>query len=137
MARYKKNRRIGYLSSIKHFAPVHRGVILQNNKEEIILTHEEFETIRLIDYKGYTQVECSKSMNIARTTVQELYSVARHKLSIFLLEGRHVFVKGGTIEYVDDETLEREVGFDDDTLCRRRQRRGRCRQNRFNNQNKF
>ena len=82
MPRNKKFRRVGYLSTIKHFAPIHRSNIVNNDSNDIILSNEEFETIRLIDYKGYTQVDCSKSMNIARTTVQQLYTDARYKLSL-------------------------------------------------------
>ncbi len=132
MPRNKKFRRIGYLSSLKHFAPVQNHNILSDNGDHVILTNEEFETIRLIDYKGYTQVECSKSMNIARTTVQQLYTDARYKLSLLLLEGRHVFVEGGRIEVFDDESLEKEVGFDEQAMHRMRQRRHRNRQNRNN-----
>ncbi|MCY1151134.1 MAG: DUF134 domain-containing protein [Sphaerochaetaceae bacterium] len=132
MPRNKKFRRIGYLSSLKHFVPVQNHNIINNNCEPVILSNEEFETIRLIDYKGYTQVECSKSMNIARTTVQQLYTDARYKLSLLLLEGRHVFVEGGRVEVFDDESLEKEVGFDEQAMYRMRQRRHRNRQNRNN-----
>jgi len=133
MPRNKKSRRIGYMSSIKHFAPIKRNAIVSREEnKDVILTNEEFETIRLIDYKGYTQVECSKSMNIARTTVQQLYTDARYKISQMLIDARHLFVEGGTVEVFDDEILEREVGIPDDYNFRMRQRRHRNRQNRNN-----
>jgi predicted DNA-binding protein (UPF0251 family) len=139
MPRIKKFRRIGYLSTIKHFAPINRGDIVNNNSDDVILSNEEFETIRLIDYKGYTQVECSKSMNIARTTVQQLYTDARYKLSLLLLEGSHLFVEGGIIQVVDDESLEKEIGFDESEVFRMRQRRnrGRGRGRQFRNNNEL
>lgn len=133
MPRNKKFRRIGYISSIKHFAPVKRNAIVsRKDNEDVILTNEEFETIRLIDYKGYTQVECSKSMNIARTTVQQLYTDARYKISLMLIDARHLFVEGGTVEVVDDEILEKEVGLTENSNYKMRQRRHRNRQNRNN-----
>ena len=46
---------------------------------EITMALEEYETIRLIDYEGLTQEECSERMNVARTTVQRIYSDARKK----------------------------------------------------------
>ncbi|MGD1815412.1 MAG: DUF134 domain-containing protein [Pleomorphochaeta sp.] len=130
MPRNKKYRRIGYLTSIKHFAPISKADEIMDNGDKVVLTNEEFETIRLIDYKGYTQVECSKSMNIARTTVQQLYSDARYKLSLLLLEGCNLYVDGGIIELVNDKELEKEVGFEESELYRIRQRRNRGWRNR-------
>lgn len=129
MPRSKKFRRIGYLSSLKHFAPIKNDINMEDihPSTTVILTNEEFETIRLIDYKGYTQVECSKSMNIARTTVQQLYTDARYKLSLMLLEGKELFIEGGNIELVDDKKLEEEVGFKKSDIIINRQRRGRGR----------
>ncbi|NCD07056.1 MAG: DUF134 domain-containing protein [Spirochaetia bacterium] len=123
MPRNKKYRRLGYLSQIKHFAPIKHNEIYNCEMDDVILSNEEFETIRLIDYKGYTQVECSKSMNIARTTVQQLYTDARYKVSLMLLDGRHLFVEGGFYKVFDEISLETEV----DNITGNRQRRRRFR----------
>ncbi len=129
MPRSKKFRRIGYISALKHFAPIEENKNIKelNPSSVVIISYEELETIRLIDYKGYTQVECSKSMNIARTTVQQLYTDARYKLSLMLLEGKELFIEGGNIELVDDKKLEEEVGFKKSEIIINRQRRGRGR----------
>jgi len=129
MPRNKKFRRIGYLSSLKHFAPLKNEINIEdvNPNSLVILSNEEFETVRLIDYKGYTQVECSKSMNIARTTVQQLYTDARYKLSLMLLEGKSLYIEGGDVELVDDNKLEEEVGYKKSEIIINRQIRGRGR----------
>lgn len=62
----------------------------------IILSIEEYETVRLIDYVGLTQEECAVQMNVARTTVQRIYNDARHKLSVFLVEGHKLQIQGGS-----------------------------------------
>lgn len=62
------------------------------------LTVDEFEVIRLIDYLGYTHDECSKYMNISRTTVTEIYENARYKLSDFLVNGKKLEISGGSYE---------------------------------------
>jgi len=67
-------------------------------KEKIILLLEEYETIRLIDYLGYSQEDCAKEMNIARTSVQSLYSDARRKLGRFLIEGIELVISGGNFQ---------------------------------------
>ena len=59
------------------------------------MTVDEYETIRLIDYLDFTQEECAKQMNVARTTVQGIYSLARKKLSHALVDGRPLVISGG------------------------------------------
>ena len=71
------------------FYPAHGGA------ETVVLTMEEYETVRLIDYMGMTQEECAESMQVARTTVQQIYAGARKKLSQMLVEGRALVIFGG------------------------------------------
>lgn len=63
--------------------------------EEIEMTIDEYETIRLIDGLDYTQEMCARQMGVARTTVQAVYNEARKKLALMLTEGRPLSIKGG------------------------------------------
>ena len=56
---------------------------------------DEYETIRLIDLEQLTQEECSVRMNVARTTVQAIYSNARKKLADSLINNRCLKIQGG------------------------------------------
>lgn len=68
---------------------------LNGESDVIILSVEEYEVIRLIDYLGYSQEESALMMEAARTTITNLYQSARSKLSQFLIEGRKLKVQGG------------------------------------------
>ena len=90
MPRPVKQRLVCEMPQNCHFGP------LDKNPSEIInMTVDEYETIRLIDLEGLTQEECSKQMNVARTTVQGIYIDARKKLAEVLVNGKKLVIGGG------------------------------------------
>ena len=91
MPRRVKCRKVCHYPQTLEFLP-------QNNdaeQEPIILTVDEYETIRLIDRRGMSQEQCAAFMQIARTTVQRIYETARKKLADFVVEGRPLRIEGG------------------------------------------
>lgn len=90
MPRPRKGKNVCCVPRINHFGPLN-----ENAYEEVVMTVEEFETIRLIDYENMIQEECAQQMNVARTTVQALYEAARKKISIALVEGKRLIISGG------------------------------------------
>lgn len=78
-----------------------------NFQEEIVMSVEEFETIRLIDYEGMRQEECANYMEVARTTVQTLYQDARKKIARMLVEGLPLSIKGGNYKLVNSPRCHR------------------------------
>lgn len=67
----------------------------QNSQTVIEMAIDEYETIRLIDLEQLTQEECAVRMNVARTTVQAIYSNARKKLAQCLVNNSCLKVQGG------------------------------------------
>ena len=91
MPRPKKSRKVCHYPDVVGFEPV--GT--EEEKEAVVLTIDEYETIRLMDKEGYSQEQCGEKMQVARTTVQLIYTSAREKLAIALVEGRPIRIEGG------------------------------------------
>ena len=66
--------------------------------EAVILTVEEYEAIRLIDKEGLSQEQCGERMQVARTTVQQIYASARKKLADVLVDGLPLRIGGGNYQ---------------------------------------
>ena len=98
MARPMKWRKVCSLPENSRFGPLDLAL---DNKGHINMTVDEYETIRLIDLDGFTQEECAKQMNIARTTVQGIYIEARRKLAESLVNGRVLTIEGGEYRLCD------------------------------------
>lgn len=91
MARPEKSKRVCVAPSVNKFfsdRPV-------EGSEDKVLTIEQFETVRLIDYVGLTQEQCASQMNVARTTVQRMYTEARKIIACFLINGCSLSIDGG------------------------------------------
>jgi len=74
------------------------GLLIQsrsNDEDVLTLTLEAYEAFRLIDYEHLTQLEASKQMDVARTTIQSLYQEARKIIAKSLVEDKMVYIKGG------------------------------------------
>lgn len=77
--------------------PVCSGFIPQGETggERVVLTVDEYEVLRLVDYERRTHEQCAAQMEISRTTVTEIYESARFKLSDSLVNGKALAVTGG------------------------------------------
>ena len=91
MPRPKKCRRICDYPQTSSFIPAE----MPEPMDAVILTLEEYETIRLIDKEGLSQEQCGDFMQVARTTVQQIYSSARKKLANVLVDGLPLRIEGG------------------------------------------
>ena len=95
--RPRKYRNVCHFPNSLSFVPAEQ----QEEKEPVILTVDEYETIRLIDREGLSQEECGERMQVARTTVQLIYAAARKKLADVLVEGRPLRIEGGDFRLCD------------------------------------
>ncbi len=94
MPRPRKCRRVCCVPENTNFGPLENCA---KRREAVVMTVDEFETIRLIDYEGLTQEECAERMCISRTTTQAIYSNARLKLAKCLVTPMKLVIEGGDI----------------------------------------
>ncbi|MGN9136169.1 NifB/NifX family molybdenum-iron cluster-binding protein [Clostridium sp. HCP1S3_B4] len=63
----------------------------------LVLSIDEYEVLRLIDYNGLTQEMCAKQMAVSRASIQSIYNNARKKISRFIIEGLPLKIYGGNV----------------------------------------
>ena len=81
MPRPVKCRKVCHFPNVLEFLPADGT----EKSTPIVLTVDEYETIRLLDKKGYSQEQCAASMQVARTTVQRIYEIAGRKQQMLSL----------------------------------------------------
>ena len=101
MPRPRKCRKVCSLPQIAEFIPASKETI----QPAIIMTIDEYETIRLIDKEGFSQEECSEYMQVGRTTVQQIYNNARKKLACVVVDGLPLKISGGHYRLCDGQEL--------------------------------
>ena len=93
MARPSRCRRICGEPQYNRFVPTGR-----KDLEPVVLTVDEYESIRLIDYEKRTHEQCARQMQISRTTVTEMYERARNKIADCIVNGKPLYISGGNYE---------------------------------------
>lgn len=107
MPRPSKWRKVCFMPQSNVFGPIGKNM---HDEEIIIMTVDEYETIRLIDLEGMNQEECAKRMNVARTTVQRIYNIARKKLANSLVNGHILRIEGGNYTLCDEDEIANGCG---------------------------
>lgn len=90
-----KPRLIGIRPDINRFTPMIASGE-QPMKESIIMTYDELEALRLVDYQGLTQEEAAERMRVSRGTVWRCLDSARRKVVAMLVEGRELVIGEGS-----------------------------------------
>ena len=95
MSRPPKCRRVAFIPEATYFKPA--GTPLQV-LEEVIVSVEEAEAIRLKDVESLEQEQCAERMSISRPTFQRVLESARQKIADALLHGKAIRIEGGNFE---------------------------------------
>jgi uncharacterized protein len=95
MARPRQCRRVGSIPESNYFKP--RGIPL-SMLEEVVLTVDEFESVRLADLEGLYQEQAAERMNVSRQTFGRIIESAHQKVADALVGGKALKIEGGDFE---------------------------------------
>ncbi len=90
MARPLKPRRVLFDPDVVYFKP--RAVPL-SLLEEVDLSMDELEALRLCDLKNLEQREAAKKMKVSQSTLQRILTSARKKVTLALIEGKAIKIR--------------------------------------------
>ena len=98
MVRPKKDRLVGFNPKINYFKP--RGIPVLD-LDEVCLTVDERESLRLADLLGMSQAEAGERMGVSRATFGRIIQRARKIVADAIINGKAVRVEGGNYQLVD------------------------------------
>lgn len=96
MPRPQKVRKILCPPAMSGFSPYG---IPATDSEPIIMTFEEFESIKLVNYEKMPQEEAALLMQISRPTFTRIYNRALNIIGIAFVEARSIQIEGGNCEF--------------------------------------
>ncbi|MCD6224862.1 MAG: DUF134 domain-containing protein [Deltaproteobacteria bacterium] len=98
MVRPKKNRIVKFNPDVVYFKP--RGIPIFD-LEEVSLTIDEREAIRLADLLGLSHEEAGREMGVSRATFGRIVQRARKIVADALITGKAIKVEGGHYNIIE------------------------------------
>jgi predicted DNA-binding protein (UPF0251 family) len=102
MARPRKDRIVAYNPDVSYFKP--RGIPMVD-LDEVLLTIDEREAIRLADLLGYSHEDAGERMGVSRATFGRIIQKARQQIADALINGKAINIEGGNYRLVMDRRL--------------------------------
>lgn len=103
MPRPRKRRSVRSEPSISYYKP--RGVPI-GALQEVILSVEELEAIRIADYEGLSQKAAASRLNVSQPTFHRVLKEAHTKVADALVNGKALRIHGGTYEVPPERWFE-------------------------------
>jgi len=92
---------VSSLPGVTYFKPA--GIPLRF-LNEVCISVEELEALRLKDAEGLEQIEAAARMGVSRATFQRVLSSARKKVAEALLGGKAMRIEGGSFKLIGAPT---------------------------------
>jgi len=98
MPRPRLLRRVCFEPGFTYFKPAGVGI---RDLENVVLTVDEFEAIRLKDLECLDQEEVAKRMKISQPTLHRLLISARKKITDAIVKGKAIKIEGGPYKIIE------------------------------------
>ena len=127
MARPKRLRRLTCAPAVDMFFPSGGGDSVAP-EDNIVLTMDELEALRLADLECHSQQEAAAQMGVSRATFGRIVESGRSKVARALVHGSRIEIAGGAFMFGRGRHLQcprckrrqsRDVGERDRVECRR------------------
>lgn len=80
-------------------APIFKPIgIPMLDLEEVVMSLDEFEAIRLADLDGFYQEQAAEQMRVSRATFSRIVESARRKIADMLVHGKALRIEGGSVQ---------------------------------------
>jgi predicted DNA-binding protein (UPF0251 family)/DNA-directed RNA polymerase subunit RPC12/RpoP len=89
----KKERLVKYPPHVVLFKP--QGIPAYM-LEQVVVTVDEYEAVRLMDFEGLDQEEAAKRMGVSRATGARIMESAHKKIAEALTQGKAIRIEGGS-----------------------------------------
>ena len=122
MPRPRNCRLVGHMPPCNYYKP--RGIPL-SALQQVTLTIDEAEAIRLADLMGMYQNDAAEKMNISRQTFGRILESAHKKIADALINGKALAIEGGPFKLDTDQPPQNKPQGHGFGHCRGRGRRHR------------
>jgi predicted DNA-binding protein (UPF0251 family) len=102
MARPRKRRIVAFNPDISYFKP--RGIPMMD-LEEVCLTIDEREALRLADLEDMSHEQGGQAMGVSRATFGRIVQRARRIIADALINGKAINVEGGNYRILSSKRL--------------------------------
>lgn len=99
MVRPRKDRLVAFNPEVSYFKP--RGIPMVN-LDEVCLTVDEREAIRLSDLLGMSHAQAGQQMGVSRATFGRIIQRARNAVADALINGKAINIEGGNYKMISE-----------------------------------
>lgn len=98
MPRPRRRRRVSFKPDVTLYKP---AGVRNKDLENVELSVDELEALRLKNLKGLEQKEAAEEMDVSQPTFSRLLSSAREKVTEALVNGKAIKIEGGNYQFVE------------------------------------
>jgi len=93
-----RNKCLRWIENVPEFTYYKPAGIPMRLLEEVVITLDEAEAIRLADYEKHYQEDAANRMNVSRQTFGRIIESAHQKIAEAFVKGKAIRIEGGNVQ---------------------------------------